>query len=183
MHDEDWWCRPAPEVAPALLGAQLTCHGVTAVITEVEAYQGEEDRACHARAGPTPRASGLYTPAGTLYVYRCYGIHDLLNVVCDRAGVPAAVLLRGIRVRAGGALVRARRSPTRGSLDRLCDGPGKLTRALAVDRRLHGRRLGDPDCPLSIVPGTPPAAPRCGPRVGVAYAGPEWAGKPWRWWY
>lgn len=161
--------QPAPVAAPALLGWELSCQGVTGCIAEVEAYQGEEDRACHASRGRTPRTLPLYAPCGTLYVYLCYGMHHLLNLVTDRHGVPSAVLIRGLLIP--------------GLDPRYSNGPGKVARLLSLDRRQSGLRLGDRDCPLALRPGRTPNVPiACGTRVGVAYAGPEWAGKPWRWW-
>lgn len=99
----------------------------------------------------------------------CYGMHWLLNIVCDEPGVPAAVLVRGIRI---------------DGLDpRRSNGPGKAAALLGLGRADHGRHLGEPDCALRLLPPlAPPPRLRRGPRVGVAYAGPVWAGKPWRWW-
>src|SRR4051812_33833526 len=93
--------RPAPVVAPALIGWELVAHGVRARIVETEAYQGEEDLACHASKGRTPRTDLLYREAGTLYLYLVYGLHVLLNIVCDRVGAPSAVLVRAIDVSEG----------------------------------------------------------------------------------
>ncbi len=153
------------EIARRLLGKYLvreTPRGrVAAMITEVEAYQGEEDRACHARFGRTARSAVLYEAGGVWYVYLCYGVHEMLNLVTGPRGRPAAVLIRGI---AGAS------------------GPGLVTRALGIDRRLNG---------LPAAPGSglwiedrglriPRSAIQATPRIGVAYAGPVWAGKPWR---
>lgn len=160
---------PAPRAAPTLLGWELACHGVVGRIAEVEAYQGVEDRACHASRGRTPRTATLYAAPGTLYVYLCYGVHHLLNLVTDREGEPSAVLIRGLLIP--------------GLDPRRSNGPGKVARLLGLDRGHNGLRLGDPACPLTLRPGAPPAMPpACGARVGVAYAGPEWSAKPWRWW-
>nr|MBA3707541.1 DNA-3-methyladenine glycosylase [Planctomycetota bacterium] len=84
---------PAPQLAPLLIGCAIEAHGVAGTIVETEAYQGEEDQACHACRGLTPRTATLYREPGTLYVYLCYGMHHLLNIVCDRDGAPAAVLI------------------------------------------------------------------------------------------
>jgi DNA-3-methyladenine glycosylase len=131
------------------------------LIVETEAYDGERDLACHARAGRTPRTDVMYAPGGLWYVYLCYGIHEMLNLVVGPPDWPAAILLRGVE----GAV-----------------GPGRLTKALAIDRSLnrapaaeasglwledHGVRV-----PTTLVVRTP--------RIGVDYAGPLWAGKPWR---
>lgn len=175
--------QPAPRVAPRLLGCRLRVGPVCARICEVEAYHGENDRACHASRGRTPRASGLYRAPGTLYVYLCYGIHHLLNLVTDRAGVPSAVLIRGISVIAGEQLARERRGSAGGGVPRLTNGPGKVTQALGLDISDHGTVLGEPGCRLEVLPPLHvPAEPVIGRRVGVDYAGSEWAGKPWRWW-
>ena len=104
--------RPAPEVAPGLLGWRLTAHGVSGIIAETEAYQGEEDLACHAAKGRTPRTATLYAAPGTIYVYLCYGMHHLLNLVTDREGVPSAVLIRGSGLKAGVLTPESARAPS-----------------------------------------------------------------------
>ena len=159
----------AVRAAPRLLGWRISCHGRVGVITETEAYQSERDRACHASRGRTPRTETLYGRSGTLYVYLCYGMHWMLNLVCDREGVPAAVLVRGVIID--------------GMDPRRTNGPGKVTQALGIDRRQHGLVLGEAGCPLCLEPPANPVSRRQrGTRVGVAYAGPVWAGKRWRWW-
>ena len=174
--------RPSPEAAPLLLGAELRCRGVRALIAEAEAYHSEKDLACHASRGCTPRSQTLYARAGTVYVYLCYGIHEMLNIVCGPAGEPSAVLVRGIRIQDGEELVRERRGGGKGALDRLCNGPGKVTQALGVDRASNGLLVNGRDCPIRLRLGTAPGRPRRGPRVGVDYAGAHWAGRPWRFW-
>ena len=96
-------------------------------IVEVEAYIHEEDRACHARHGPTPRARIMFGPPGRAYVYLVYGMHDCLNVVCEPDGVPAAVLVRAVEPEPG--------------LQGRTDGPGKLCRALRITRAHNGLDL------------------------------------------
>ncbi len=161
--------QPAPQAAPALIGWRLEVGAVCGVIAETEAYQGEDDRACHASKGRTPRTAALFARSGTLYIYLCYGMYHLLNLVTDREGVPSAVLIRGLHI------------PDRDP--RTSNGPGKACRLLGLDRGQHGLHLDDAGCPLRLLPPlAPPPRLRRGPRVGVAYAGPEWAGKPWRWW-
>lgn len=164
----DFYARSTLTVARGLLGAVL-CHrrgeGVLrARIVEVEAYIGERDRACHARAGRTARTAVLYGPPGHAYVYLVYGMHEMLNVVTGAEGFPAAVLVRGA-VRAGGEPL---------------PGPGRLTRALGIDRALDAADLcGDR---LWIEAGGLGRGERIGrsPRIGIDYAGAPWVGKPWR---
>jgi DNA-3-methyladenine glycosylase len=171
---------PAPRLAPLLIGCELSAHGVRGRIVEVEAYHSERDLACHASRGRTPRSETLYAAPGTLYVYLCYGMHWMLNVVCGRVDEPSAVLIRALDISDGLALARRRRGRV---ADPIANGPGKVCQALALNRVAHGTRLGARDCPLRLSPSTLPTARRQrGPRIGVAYAGPLWAAKPWRWW-
>lgn len=165
----DWrlLAHPAPEVAPRLIGWRLVIGGITARIAETEAYHSEQDRACHASRGRTPRTQVLYAPHGTLYVYLCYGMHWMLNLVCDREGVPSAVLIRGVMIDG----IDPRRS----------NGPGKVAKQLGLDRVHHGQRLDDGVLRL-LPPDVPPPRLRNGPRVGVDYAGPFWSRRRWRWW-
>ncbi|MBS0662400.1 MAG: DNA-3-methyladenine glycosylase [Verrucomicrobia bacterium] len=159
---ESWQARATLRHARGLLGKFLVRRGhAPRMITEVEAYDGEPDLACHARAGRTARTAVLYGPGGVWYVYLCYGIHELLNLVVGPPDWPAAVLIRGLED---------------------CPGPGRLTRLLEIDRRLNG-------APASRASGlwiedhgvrVPPRLIVAGPRVGVDYAGPVWAAKPWR---
>jgi DNA-3-methyladenine glycosylase len=131
------------------------------LITDVEAYDGENDRACHARVGRTPRTAVMYEPGGVWYVYLCYGIHELLNLVVGPAGRPAAILIRGVEG---------------------VSGPGRVTKALRVDRSLNGAGA-IPASGLWIEDRGVRVGRRqiaAGPRVGVDYAGPVWAAKPWR---
>jgi DNA-3-methyladenine glycosylase len=159
--------RPAPRVAPELLGWRLAIGPHIARITETEAYHGVDDRACHASKGRTTRTEGLFARPGTLYVYLCYGIHWMLNLVCDRIDVPSAVLIRSIDLP---------------GVDHCAsNGPGKVARLLGLERGHHGQHLTDGALRL-LPPLVPVTRRRRGPRVGVAYAGPGWADKPWRWW-
>jgi DNA-3-methyladenine glycosylase len=135
------------------------------LITETEAYHGETDLACHASKGRTARTDVMYRAGGVWYVYLCYGVHEMLNLVTGPEGFPAAVLIRGL---AG------------------VSGPGRLTRALGVGRGLNGCSALDARGGLWLEE-RPAGVPRVSgkwiqttPRIGVAYAGPAWAGKPWR---
>jgi DNA-3-methyladenine glycosylase len=124
--------RPVLEVAPDLVGCVLH-HGETAgVIVETEAYH-ESEEACHAYVGLTKRTSTLFGPPGVAYVYRSYGIHALVNAVCEPEGVGAAVLIRALEPDRGLALMRARRGLQAERM--LCSGPGKLTQALDIELR------------------------------------------------
>jgi DNA-3-methyladenine glycosylase len=159
--------RPAPQVAPELLGWRLAIGGQVARITETEAYHGVEDRACHASKGRTARTEGLFARPGALYVYLCYGMHWMLNLVCDQVDVPSAVLIRSVDIA--------------GVDPRTTNGPGKTTKVLGLHRHHHGQHLAGGALRL-LPPLTAVKRRRRGPRVGVAYAGPGWADKPWRWW-
>ena len=131
------------------------------MIVETEAYHGESDLACHARAGRTNRTDVMYGPGGVWYVYLCYGIHEMLNLVVGPADWPAAILIRGVE----GAV-----------------GPGRVTKTLAIDRKLNrapaaessGLWLEDRGVrvPANLIEATP--------RIGIDYAGPVWAAKLWR---
>jgi DNA-3-methyladenine glycosylase len=133
-----FYARPVLEVARDLVGCVIA-HGETAgVIVETEAYHQSEP-ACHAYVGLTGRTAPLFGPPGHAYVYRSYGIHALLNAVCEPEGVGAAALLRALEPLHGIELMRARRGPLP---DRqLCSGPGKLTIALGVDLELNRSSL------------------------------------------
>jgi DNA-3-methyladenine glycosylase len=162
---EHWREGDAAGFARELLGKFLvrTRDGASEarLITEVEAYDGERDLACHARAGRTARTATLYRAGGCWYVYLCYGVHEMLNLVIGPEHWPAAVLIRGV---AG------------------VSGPGRLTRALGIDRRLNGA-AAEPASGLHLEDRglvVPKKWVRTTPRVGVDFAGPVWAAKPWR---
>jgi DNA-3-methyladenine glycosylase len=139
----DFYDRPVLEVAPELIGCTVEHGGCAGVIVETEAYH-EIEPASHAYNGLTPRTEVLFGAPGNAYVYRSYGIHALLNAVCEPDGVGAAVLIRALAPTAGLELMRARRaSPgSRPPRDRdLCSGPGKLTQALGVWLTENGTSL------------------------------------------
>jgi DNA-3-methyladenine glycosylase len=130
----DFYDRPVLEVAPDLIGCVVS-HGATAgVIVETEAYH-ESEPACHAYVGVTRRTVTLFGEPGRAYVYRSYGIHALLNAVCEPEGVGAAVLIRALEPVRGIELMRLRRRLE--DIRRLCSGPGKLTQALAIELDLN----------------------------------------------
>jgi DNA-3-methyladenine glycosylase len=161
-----WQSRGALAHARGLLGKHLVRRlpdgRIDArMITEVEAYDGERDLACHAARGRTARTEVLYAAGGVWYVYLCYGIHEMLNLVVGPEGWPSAVLIRGVEGAAG---------------------PGRLTKLLSIDRRLNSS-------PVAALSGlwiedrgvvVPSRSVRSAPRIGVSYAGPIWAAKPWR---
>lgn len=165
--------RPAAEVAPRLLGGVLTHAGVAVRITEVEAYDGENDPASHAYRGRTPRNEVMFGPAGHLYVYFSYGMHWCANVVVGEPGRASAVLLRAGEVVDGVDLARSRRGER--VVDRsLARGPACLTQALGIGREHDGMDLRG----HLTLPSTPPADVSVGPRVGVTLAHDV----PWRFW-
>jgi DNA-3-methyladenine glycosylase len=133
----DFYSRPVLEVARELIGCTVEHGGSAGVIVETEAYH-ETEPACHAFTGLTPRTKTLFGEAGRAYVYRSYGIHALLNAVCEPEGVGAAVLIRALAPVAGIELMRSRR-PTRE--EELCSGPGKLTQALGISLAENGSDL------------------------------------------
>lgn len=139
----DFYRRPTLDVARDLIGKVVvhkSATGITAgAIVEAEAYIGEDDPACHAAPGPTPRNAPLYGPPGRAYVYLNYGLHDMLNAVTEEEGHPAAVLIRALEPLDGLALMRRRRSraPWRKGKPpvpdhELCRGPGNLCRAMGI---------------------------------------------------
>lgn len=166
--------RPVVEVARDLIGCVLR-HGETAgAIVEAEAYHHDEP-ACHAFIGLTPRTEVLFGAPGTAYVYRSYGIHALVNAVCESPDVGAAVLIRALEPLDGLEIMRARRG--RGHVRDLCSGPGKLTQALGIELVENGTSLVDG--PLEILApaaGAEPAPLLAGPRVGITKA----TELPWR---
>lgn len=156
-------------LARGLLGRVLAADGADGAvirgrICEVEAYQGEEDLACHASKGRTARTETMYAGGGVWYVYLCYGVHEMLNLVTGPVGRPSAILIRGVEA---------------------VSGPGRLTRAFGIDRRFNARPAA-PASGLWIEDDgfrVPRGAIIATPRIGVAYAGPVWAAKPWRFYY
>ncbi|MDQ1584970.1 MAG: DNA-3-methyladenine glycosylase [Actinomycetota bacterium] len=176
--------RPVLEVAPELLGcivARTSPEGTVSVrLTEVEAYDGENDPGSHAFRGATPRNEVMFGPSGHIYVYFTYGMHWCMNVVCGPPGQASAVLLRAGEVVAGEQLAQARR-PSARSPRELARGPARRTSALGVDRADNGADALDLRSPLRLLPGiaVAPDQVRTGPRVGVAGAG---ASTPWRFW-
>lgn len=134
----EFYARPVLEVARDLIGCVVSHDGCAGVIVEAEAYHDSEP-ACHAFVGLTPRTTTLFGPPGRAYVYRSYGVHALLNAVCEPEGVGAAVLIRALEPVSGVEAMRSRRGlePVRA----LCSGPGKLTQALGIELQHNGGDL------------------------------------------
>jgi DNA-3-methyladenine glycosylase len=132
--------RPVVEVARDLVGCVVRHGDCAGVIVETEAYHDTEP-ACHAFVGLTPRTATLFGPPGRAYVYRSYGIHALLNAVCEPPGVGAAVLIRALEPLEGLEQMRLRRRLA--DLRGLCSGPGKLTQALGIGLHHNGVSLAD----------------------------------------
>ncbi|HYM54359.1 MAG TPA: DNA-3-methyladenine glycosylase [Solirubrobacteraceae bacterium] len=139
----DFYDRPVLEVARELIGCTVEHRGAAGVIVETEAYHDSEP-ACHAFVGLTPRTRTLFGAPGRAYVYRSYGIHALLNAVCEPEGVGAAVLIRALAPVAGvQEMYERRRSSGNGGVREqdLCSGPGKLTQALGISLAENGGDL------------------------------------------
>ena len=165
-------------VARDLPGRWLRRGEVVLRVTEVEAYH-QDETGCHAFRGRTARNAALFGPPGTAYVYLCYGLHQMLNLVCEREGCAAAVLVRAAEPVAGHATVRARRRMSTPDRPVLLTGPGKVAQALGVDRSLDSATLG-PASGLEVLQGDPVAGLLVGPRVGIDFARPEHRDAPWR---
>jgi DNA-3-methyladenine glycosylase len=169
----DFFDRSVHAVARELVGCELRFDGVGGTIVETESYE-EADPACHAHVGLTKRTSVLFGPPGRAYVYLSYGIHNLLNFVCEPEGEAAAVLIRALEPTAGIEAMRARRGPRHTDLA-LCNGPGKLTEALGITLAQNDSDLSRP--PFAIEPPAgPPPRVVTGPRIGITKA----TERPWR---
>jgi len=158
----DFFSRDVLKVAPELIGKILVRRFpagniVRYRIAETEAYRGEEDLACHASKGRTPRTEVMYHNGGKVYVYLVYGMYQMLNFVTSNENNPQAVLIRGIEG---------------------FEGPGKLTKHLQIDKTFYGEDLATSDRIWVEDDGMPPRY-NTGVRVGIDYAG-NWKNKPWR---
>lgn len=162
----DDFLKESPALAPYLLGKLLCIRKgsevVKARITETEAYFGEEDTACHAHKGRTERTEMLYKQGGTVYVYLCYGIHNLMNIISGKEGHPEGVLIRGIENH---------------------NGPGKLTKHLGIDRSFNGISAIDSDKIWIEDDGFIPKEIKTSPRIGIDYATKEYREKLWRFYF
>ena len=168
----DLWA-PATDVARVLVGMTLTVDGVGGRIVECEAYDAD-DPASHSHRGETPRNAAMFGPPGHAYVYRSYGLHWCLNIVCGPRGHGAAVLIRALEPLHGLAAMRERRRVADDRL--LCAGPGRLAQALGISRDHDGLPLDQPPFHLAPHPAALPADVRCGVRIGITRA----ADRPWR---
>ena len=164
--NSDFYNNPATTLAPMLLG-KLLCVNKNGVITcvritETEAYFGEEDTACHAHKGRTPRTEVLYNAGGTIYVYLCYRIHHLMNIISGTEGHPESVLIRGVKG---------------------YNGPGKLTKHLGINMSFNKLNVYDSEVIWIEDDGFVPKEILSSPRIGIDYATEEYRNKPWRFYY
>ena len=155
--DYDFYHRPCLKVAHDLVGKVLVCGDQKLRISETEAYVGEADTACHAHKGKTRRTEVMYQKAGTIYIYLCYGMHWLLNIVTGEENEPEAVLIR--------ACVEA-------------NGPAKLTKYLGITGDFNRKTICGDD--LYIIDDGFQCDVTTDKRVGIAYANPEDQARPWR---
>jgi DNA-3-methyladenine glycosylase len=159
----DFYTRDVLEVAPDLPGKALVIKQEDGSykrfkITEVEAYRGAEDRACHAFKGRTPRTEIMYHGGGRLYIYFIYGMYWMLNIVTGGDDIPQAVLIRGVEG---------------------YPGPGKLTKSLGIDKSFYGEDLASSERIWVEDTGLVHLV-KNGPRIGIDYAGEYWKSRPWR---
>ena len=155
--DYDFYHRPCLDVARDLVGKVLVCGKQRLRISETEAYVGESDTACHAHKGKTKRTEVMYMEAGTIYIYLCYGVHWLLNIVTGEENEPQAVLIR--------ACIDA-------------NGPGKLTKKLGITGELNRECICGDD--LYIIDDGFQCDVTTDKRVGIGYASEEDQNRPWR---
>ncbi|MBI4601942.1 MAG: DNA-3-methyladenine glycosylase [Planctomycetes bacterium] len=178
-----FFSRPTLEVARGLLGARLVRvldrERLSGTVVEVEAYIGQDDTACHASRGLTPRNAVMFGPPSFAYVYFTYGMHWMLNVVTEAEGFPAAVLIRALEPSEGSGLMRRLRG---GRSDReLASGPARLCEALAIDGALNGTDMvrGD-DLFFERGPPVAEGVVLRTPRIGIDYARRRDRVAPWR---
>lgn len=181
---ESFYARDTVEVARDLIGKALVRRDgnqvISGIIIETEAYRGEEDLACHCRAGRTPRTEVMYGPAGRAYVYLIYGMYWLLNIVTEGEGDPGAVLIRAIDPTRGLEIIAKRRAGQ--PRKNWTNGPGKLSRALNIQGDLNGANICSANGALYITEGEviSPSAIQAGTRVGLEAVPEPWRSKAWR---
>ena len=184
----DFFAQPTLDVARQLLGSRLVrveqhegqTRRIAGIIIETEAYCGEEDLGCHAKAGRTPRTEVMYGPPGHAYVYFTYGMHWLFNFVTRPEGQPEAVLLRAVHPTEGLDIVAERRGHQPARL--WTDGPAKVTQAFGIDGQHNRLDLAAPEAIIFVEPGEPVPDEwvTTGPRVGFFTVPEPWKSKPWR---
>jgi DNA-3-methyladenine glycosylase len=167
----EFFARTVHEVAPELIGATLLVDGVGGKIVEVEAYD-QDDPASHGFRGRTARTASMFGPPGHAYVYRSYGVHWCLNLVCAEEGRSEAALVRALEPTHGLEAMRERRGLE--AARALCSGPGKLCQALGITRVLDGLPLDEP--PFELLARESKAPLAVGPRIGITRA----VEQPWR---
>jgi DNA-3-methyladenine glycosylase len=167
----EFFARSVHEVAPELIGTTLLVDGVGGRIVEVEAYD-QDDPASHGYRGMTARTASMFGPPGHAYVYRSYGIHWCLNLVCGPEGRAEAALVRALEPTHGLAAMRERRGLE--AARALCSGPGKLCQALGITRAFDGLALDEP--PFELVARQDEPSVVVGPRIGITQA----VDQPWR---
>lgn len=183
-----FFSRATVEVSRRLLGHRLVhlqkvngrVRRIAGIITETEAYCGEEDLACHARHGRTRRTEVMYGPPGFAYVYFTYGNHWMLNIVTGPVGTPHAVLIRAVQPTESLELIARRRKGRPPAM--WTDGPGKLTRAFGITGSYNGLDLASPTAIMFIerVKTAEDGLVQIGPRVGLGATPEPWLSKPWR---
>jgi DNA-3-methyladenine glycosylase len=164
----EFFDRPPAEVARALLG-KILVHGKTSgMIVETEAYLGLDDLAAHASRGLTDRTRVLFGPPGHAYVYFIYGMYECLNLVTEPEGKPGCVLIRALEPLTGIALMRRRRPAAR-KLEDLASGPGKLTLAMGITRRLNGTDVTNGELTVRVREPEPQVEIEVTPRIGIRH--------------
>ncbi len=182
----EFYNRPVLDVAPALLGKKLVrmVNGlrISGWICETEAYDGQDDLACHARSGKTQRNAVMFGPPGRAYVYFTYGMHWCMNAVTGPEGYAAAVLLRAVFPIEGKPFIAELREGI--AEKNWTNGPAKLTKAFAVNKDQNGANLTDPEDLLWIEGGftVPKHMILTGPRIGIQNTPQPWRSIPWRFW-
>lgn len=182
--DRSFFERSTLQVTRDLLGVRLVRMQdglrLSGIIVEAEAYRGQEDQGCHARAGLTGRTRVMFGQPGHAYVYFTYGMHWMLNFVTEATGFPAAVLIRSLQPTEGLDFIAARRNGQPPA--RWTDGPAKICQALDIDGRLNGSDLCAEGVVLFVEKGIqiPDSAVTTGPRVGLNSVPEPWKSIPWR---